>query len=423
MFSEMNNRYKEFFFDSDLKQARAGLGVCLALVLIFIYNDYLFFGLSTVFYGLFIQKIAYVIFTIIFFVYLFRLKSYRRYYQLIFTWLFFGVIVSLTTNFLRPPNFLYHALMVVIIIFLIYLVFPQALIKKLVLSLTITIGELAIVFRSPSSVSATVLFSIFFSLVLTNLIGLLIAKSMESQRQRAFKNFDKLHYSEKKYQVLTEKLRVVGSLTRHDVGNKLMAAKSNVYLLKKRVGDDPDLAKYLNSIDSALASSDEIFEFSRLYEKIGVEKTSKENVFESFNQAKALMKNFNNVKVVNECQGLQVTADSLLKQLFYNLIDNSLKHGEKVTQISLHYSENVDGLKLFYEDNGVGIPEANKSKLFEAGFSTGKGSGLGLYLVKKMMDVYGWNITEEGEQGKGAKFVMTIPKLNKKGKVNYQIAH
>ena len=67
-------------------------------------------------------------------------------------------------------------------------------------------------------------------------------------------------------------------------------------------------------------------------------------------------------------------------------------------------------MKLFYEDKGVGASEANKSKLFEARFTTGKGSGLGLYLIKKKMDVYGWTITEEGEPGKGAKFVISIPK-------------
>ena len=130
--------------------------------------------------------------------------------------------------------------------------------------------------------------------------------------------------------------------------------------------------------------------------RIGVEKPSNENVFECFNQAVALKLKLGEVKVMNECQGLVVVADSLLKQLFYNFIDNSIKHGEKVTQIRLHYTEDDNEVKLFYEDNGVGVPEANKSKLFEAGFSTGKGSGLGLYLVKKMMDVYGWTITEEG---------------------------
>jgi signal transduction histidine kinase len=92
-----------------------------------------------------------------------------------------------------------------------------------------------------------------------------------------------------------------------------------------------------------------------------------------------------------------------------------------VTQIRLHYTKEDGGVKLFYEDNGVGVPEANKSKLFEVGFTTGKGSGLGLYLVKKMMDVYGWEIEENGEPGKGAKFVITIPNHNKDGKENYHL--
>lgn len=115
---------------------------------------------------------------------------------------------------------------------------------------------------------------------------------------------------------------------------------------------------------------------------------------------------------MNECEGLTIVADSLLRQLFYNLIDNSLKHGEKVTQIKLHFIKEVGQVKLFYEDDGVGVPEANKLKLFHEGFTTGGGTGLGLTLVKKMVEVYGWNIKEEGEQGKGAKFVMTIPANN-----------
>ena len=39
-----------------------------------------------------------------------------------------------------------------------------------------------------------------------------------------------------------------------------------------------------------------------------------------------------------------------------------------------------------------------------------------------MMDVYGWRIEENGEPGKGAKFTITVPKLNKTGKENYKTA-
>jgi len=208
--------------------------------------------------------------------------------------------------------------------------------------------------------------------------------------------------------LINEKLGVVGSLTRHDVGNKLMVAKSNLFLLKKKIGDNPDLERYIERIDSALASSGGIFEFSRLYEQIGVEKPTTENVFDCFNQAVALFPELSTIKVVNECQRLAVVADSLLKRLFYNLIDNSLKHGQKVTQIQLQYTKDIDGVKLIYRDNGIGVPETNKSKLFQVGFSTGKSSGLGLFLIKKLADVYGWRIVEEGQPNKGVKFVISI---------------
>lgn len=75
---------------------------------------------------------------------------------------------------------------------------------------------------------------------------------------------------------------------------------------------------------------------------------------------------------------------------------------------------------MVYEDDGVGIPPAAKPKLFDEGYTTGKGSGYGLYLVKKMMEVYGWNITEKGESGKGAKFIISIPRTNRDGKENYR---
>jgi PAS domain S-box-containing protein len=231
-----------------------------------------------------------------------------------------------------------------------------------------------------------------------------------SERKKAEEELRKNHL---KLKIMNEKLHVVGGLTRHDVRNKLMIIKTNAYSLKKQIGDNPKLAKYLEEIDSAINSSDRLLEFSRLYEEIGVEELSKVNVAECFNQAAALFSNLGTVRIVNECQGLEVIADSLLGQLFYNLIDNSIKHGKKVTQIRLHYNKDEDGVKLFYDDNGVGIPSAKKPKLFGEGFTSGNESGLGLRLIEKIIGVYGWTISETGEPGKGAKFTITIPKLNK----------
>jgi signal transduction histidine kinase len=239
-----------------------------------------------------------------------------------------------------------------------------------------------------------------------------------TERKKAEKQLKK---ESAKMEIMNEKLNVVGRLTRHDVGNKLMVMKSNIYLLKKQIGGNSKLTKYLECIDSAIDKSGEMFEFNRFYEEIGVEIPSEIDVGQSFNQALELLPNLNTIKMVNNCQGLRVTADSLLKQFFYNFLDNSLKHGEKVTKIRLYFTKEQDGVKLFYEDNGVGVPEANKQKLFQKGFTTGKSTGLGLFLIKKIVEVYDWIITEEGEPGKGAKFVMNIPKFNNNGKENYQI--
>jgi signal transduction histidine kinase len=212
-----------------------------------------------------------------------------------------------------------------------------------------------------------------------------------------------------KLRLLNEMLGVVGKLTRHDVGNKLMVIQSNSYMLKKKVGDNPELQKYFDGINSSIDLSKKLFEFSRIYEKIGSEQLMKVDVGECLDLAVSLLPKLQNINFFNACHGFEVVADSLLRQLFYNLVDNSLKHGGKVTQIGLRYAKEDNQARLFYEDNGVGIPVENKLKIFDEGFTTGKSTGLGLFLIKRIVEVYGWTITEDGKPGKGVKFAITIP--------------
>jgi signal transduction histidine kinase len=78
-------------------------------------------------------------------------------------------------------------------------------------------------------------------------------------------------------------------------------------------------------------------------------------------------------------------------------------------------------VRLVYEDDGVGILASKKQKLFKEGYSTGGGTGYGLYLIGKLMEVYGWTIEETGTPGKGAQFTMVIPKINQNGKEGYRL--
>jgi PAS domain S-box-containing protein len=221
---------------------------------------------------------------------------------------------------------------------------------------------------------------------------------------------------------LEEKLRVVGSLTRHDVRNKLSAVTGNAYLLKRKLAGNPEALEHLADMENAVRNVEAIFEFARTYEKLGVEGLAYVNVGKAVDGAASLFPDLKGVRIANECGGLTVLADSLLRQLFFNLVDDSLKYGEKLTQIRVRYEEFEDKLKLIYEDDGVGISKDAKPKLFTEGFTTGKGSGYGLYLIRRMMEVYGWTISETGTHGKGAQFTIDIPKAKPDGRPNYKLS-
>ena len=218
--------------------------------------------------------------------------------------------------------------------------------------------------------------------------------------------------------LVNEKLGIVGRLTRHDVRNKLSAVTGNIYLAKQALPPDSESVKYLNETESAVDQIEKIFDFARTYEQLGVEELSYVDVGKSFDASSTLLPDLKGIEVVNESKDFSVLADSLLTQLFFNLLDNTLRHGEKVNRIRIHHKPSKDGFKLIYEDDGIGIPKAEKEVIFREGY--GKGTGLGLHMIKLMCKVYGWTIQETGKQGKGAQSTITIPKANLSGKPAYR---
>jgi PAS domain S-box-containing protein len=223
-----------------------------------------------------------------------------------------------------------------------------------------------------------------------------------------------------KQKLLNEKLNVISQLTRHNIRNKLSAITGNVYLGKKQLAADHKALEHLEKIELACSQIVRILNFAGVYEKLGVEEATYINLERTFQEALSLFPDFKNARIVKKCKGVAVLADSLLMLVFYNLIDNTMKHGEKATQIALSYEDaSADELKLIYEDNGNGIPWAEKSEVFSKGYV--KDKGYGLHLVQEIMNVYGWTIEETGRPGKNAKFTITIPKTNRKGKINYRL--
>jgi len=223
---------------------------------------------------------------------------------------------------------------------------------------------------------------------------------------------EKLKEAQRKLELANEKLLVVGGLASHAIANKLNVLNMKTYLAKK----DGDLEGLLNTTQTACAQIMRVIEFSRDYEMLGKQPLGYVNVGSVFDEVTALFPDAN-LQVINDCRGLEVLADSLLKELFYNLFENTLKYGQTVTQIRLSHILDGSDLRLTYEDNGVGIPADLKPRLFTKG--AGQGTGLGLYLIKKTVEVYGWHIQETGTEGKNAKFTLTIPQANYRQQESY----
>jgi len=212
----------------------------------------------------------------------------------------------------------------------------------------------------------------------------------------------------KNSQLLNEKIKVLGGFTRHDVRNKLALIQGNLYLARSKCKIEPTIEKYLKVIDGSVDNICKILDFAKAYEMIGVEQLVPVNVGKMINNAVSLFSDLQGVNFENQCMGFEVIADSLLTQVFYNLIDNSLKYGVRTRNIRIFAKKKDEhSVKLFYRDDGVGVDDQFRKHLFEKG--CGKGSGYGLYLTRSIANVYGWQVEENGNAGEGAQFEFTIP--------------
>jgi PAS domain S-box-containing protein len=213
-----------------------------------------------------------------------------------------------------------------------------------------------------------------------------------------------------KTRVLNEQLSVTSGLTRHDIRNKLTALTLKAYIAKKHSKDNPEILNYLTDIEAISNNIARLLEFAKTYELLGTEELTYINVGKMVADAASLFVDLKGVTIINECEEVNVNASSMLLELFHNMIDNSLKYGPpKITEIKVHAKINHEGAtELIYEDNGNGIDPQIKDRLFERGVTT-KGTGYGLWLIRRICEMYGWSVQEKGVYGQGVRFVMTIP--------------
>ena len=207
-------------------------------------------------------------------------------------------------------------------------------------------------------------------------------------------------------QIANRKLNTLSSITRHDILNQVTAIVMYVSLAEEMV-QDPALLSYLRKIEETTQMIQKQIRFARNYEELGVSSPRWHSIDTTITKAVADL-DTSNVHIEKDVGDLEIYADMLLEKVFYNIVDNALRHGQKVTQIRFSLKDTGEGITIFCEDNGVGVPESMKEGIFRREYY--RNTGYGLFLAAEILSITGLTITETGEPDFGARFEIQVPK-------------
>ena len=211
--------------------------------------------------------------------------------------------------------------------------------------------------------------------------------------------------AEEKLRRANEKLTLLGAMTRHDISNRLASMKGYIDLSQQDDVPDPLKNRYMQKVEESLEAIEEQLRFAGDYQKAGTSDPVWVNVGETI---EGVIKSFDfqSVIVSSDLHQLELYADPMMERVFWNLLDNVRRHGGGVTTVRFHAEPRDGHLVLIIEDDGQGIPENEKKRIFEQGY--GRHTGMGLFLIKEVLAITGISVTETGVHGEGARFEMAL---------------
>jgi signal transduction histidine kinase len=204
------------------------------------------------------------------------------------------------------------------------------------------------------------------------------------------------HRQQQELRRQNERLEQFANVVSHDLRNPLNVAKGRIEMV-----DSDHAAVIGRNLDRMGTIIDDVLTLAR--EGKSVEET------ESVDLATLVTQCWDSVETADASlsvdEEISVMADpSRCRQLLENLIRNSVEHVRET--VSIHLGT-LDG-GFYFEDDGPGIPEAEREEVFEAGYTTNEdGTGFGLNIVREIAEAHGWGIEiTDGSEG-GARFEFT----------------
>lgn len=211
--------------------------------------------------------------------------------------------------------------------------------------------------------------------------------------------------AENRLERVNQKLHLLNEVTHHDLLNNFTALYGYFEIIRQNTTESDNLA-FMKKQEIILSAIREQIHFTGYYQDLGNQTPLWQNIENAIRNAASTLP-LEGVVLNLDHLTYEIYADPLLVRVFYNLMENTLRHGEQVTKIDCHCENRPHGLVIIYEDNGVGIPAKNKDRIFTKGM--GKNSGLGLFLIKEILAITRITIRETGEPDKGARFEMVVP--------------
>jgi PAS domain S-box-containing protein len=202
-----------------------------------------------------------------------------------------------------------------------------------------------------------------------------------------------------------KKLNLLNIVTFQDIQSAAFSLSAYHILINKQL-KDPASSSYLEKESALIQKIITSLDFAKNFQDLGMKPPRWQNASQTFLFAISHL-DFLHISHDFLLGDLEVYADPLFEKAFSNLMENVLRHGKTATAVRLWYEEKPDGLILFIEDNGVGIPREEKHMIFDRSY--GKDTGLGLFLVREILSITGMSIRETGEKGKGARFEILVP--------------
>ncbi|MEM2123828.1 MAG: PAS domain S-box protein [Methanolinea sp.] len=220
-----------------------------------------------------------------------------------------------------------------------------------------------------------------------------------------FQDISEKKRAEEAISLANRKLNLLNSITRHDILNTLTALLGYLELASE-TATGRETEGYIDSATRAALMIRRQVEFTRDYQDVGVRSPGWFSLHDLIGKQRAHAEQ-KGVRVEANLPDIQVYADPLIEKVFYNLVENSLRHGGNVTRIWFSAERVGNDLVVRCCDDGRGVSEDKKTAIFNREYY--QHSGFGLFLSREILAITGIRIRETGTPGKGAVFELVIP--------------